>query len=88
MLTEVAHSQSLHLTNLRKATRLRVLKLSQHKNILRRPLKGGLQGGQKDKLDQMFKEVAHSQSLHLTNLQKAMRRQTFGSRHLEAIHTA
>jgi hypothetical protein len=82
MFKEVAHSQSLHLTNLRKAMRLRVLKLSQHKNILRQPPKGGLQGEQKDKPDQMFKEVAHSQSLHLTNLQKAVRRQTFGSRHL------
>jgi len=41
--------------------------------ILRQPPKGGLQGGQKDKPDQMFKEVAHSQSLHLTNLQKATR---------------
>jgi hypothetical protein len=36
------------------------------------PHKGGLQGGQKDKPYQMFKEVAHSQSLHLTNLQKGM----------------
>jgi hypothetical protein len=72
-LKEVAHSQSLHLTNLRKATRLRVLKLSQNKNILRQPPKGGLRGGQKDKPDQMFKEVAHSRSLHLTNLQEAMR---------------
>jgi hypothetical protein len=71
-LKEVAHSQSLHLTNLRKAMRLRVLKLSQNNNILRQPPNGGLQGGQKDKHDQMFKEVAHSQSLHLTNLRKAM----------------
>ena len=69
-LKEVAHSQSLHLTNLRKALRRRVLKLSQNKNILRQPPKGGLQGRQKDKPDQMFKEVAHSQSLHLTNLQR------------------
>jgi hypothetical protein len=37
------------------------------------PSKGGLQGGQKDRLDQTFKEVAHSQSLHLTTLQKVMR---------------
>jgi hypothetical protein len=72
-LKEVAHSQSLHLTNLRKAMRLRFLKLSPNTNLLRRPPKGGLQGGQKDKPDQMFKEVAHSQSLHLTNLQQAMR---------------
>jgi hypothetical protein len=37
------------------------------------PSKGGLQGGQKGRLDQMFKEVAHSQSLHLTTLHKVMR---------------
>ena len=61
------------MTNLRQALRLRVLKLSQNKNILRQPPKGGLQDGQKDKPDRMFKEVARSQSLHLTNLQKAMR---------------
>ena len=71
-LKEVAHSQSLHLSNLRKAIRLRVLKLSQNKN-LRQPPKGGLQGGQKDKSYQMFKEVAHSASRPLTNLQTAMR---------------
>ena len=71
-LKEVAHSQSLHLSNLRKAMRLCVSPLSQNKH-LRQPPKGGLQAGQKDKPDQMFKEVAHSQSLHLTNLQKAMR---------------
>jgi len=72
-LKEVAHSQSLHMSNLRKALRLRVLKLSQNNNILRQPPKGELQGGQKDKPDQMFKEVAHSQSLRLTNLHKALR---------------
>ena len=73
-MKKVAHSQSLHLTNLRKAMRLRVLKLSQNKNKhLRQPPKGGLQGGQKDKPDQMLTEVAHSQSLHLTNLQNTRR---------------
>jgi len=72
-LKEVAHSQSLHLTNLRKALRCRVLKLSQNTHILRQPPKGGLQGRQKDKSDQMFKEEAQSQSLHLTNLRKALR---------------
>jgi len=72
-LKEVAHSQSLHLTKLRKALRLRVLKLPQNKHILRQPPKGGLQGGQKERPDQMFKEAGHSQSLHLTNLRKALR---------------
>jgi len=52
--------------------RLRVLRLSQNKK-LRQPPNGGLQGGQKDKPEYELKEVAHSQSLHLTNLQKAMR---------------
>jgi hypothetical protein len=42
-------------------------------NTISLPSKGGLQGGQQDKPEYDLKEVAHTQSFHLTNLQKARR---------------